>query len=389
MADVPISEPLHDRLEQLVAVLDERGHPTTVAAQVSDAVTAHLERLVGDPDHPLPPTEFTKLGSDQPAQAVLRQDSDLGFVVVEPFTYASAGGGPTWTVPAGMHTDLASVPTWLTWLVPRYGRHTLSALVHDLHQDPAHAVTSWRADEVFRDSMRAAGVPFVRRWAMWSAVATRTLFGKDDWSWPGRILVIVWLAAYGVGVGLLGWAWLLREAIDHGPALAAGEVAVILVAAVLAVLQDRTRTDAAGCVVPARLARGARTLFPVAAGLVIGWSVLAAGVLAARGDTWAPAIQLALVASPVVTSVVWWVWQRRTHRVGLISGVAVSLLAVPGLLVVWAVLVYRAAEAFAGLAGKGDVPVSRGEWRVRFTEAGILGPTRSGGDGGVASPDPG
>ena len=50
---------------------------------VDDALRTHVQRLAGQPDDP-PATEFRKMGSDRRAQAVLRQDTDLGFVVVEP-----------------------------------------------------------------------------------------------------------------------------------------------------------------------------------------------------------------------------------------------------------------------------------------------------------------
>src|SRR5690242_3006060 len=34
-------------------------------------------------------------------------------------------------VPVDFLTDLASVPRWLTWLVPRYGEYTRAAVIHD------------------------------------------------------------------------------------------------------------------------------------------------------------------------------------------------------------------------------------------------------------------
>src|SRR4051794_29917086 len=49
--------------------------------------------------------------------------------LVEPLGYQ--GREQMFTVEAGFTTDFASVPQALTWLVPRYGRYTKAAILHD------------------------------------------------------------------------------------------------------------------------------------------------------------------------------------------------------------------------------------------------------------------
>ena len=118
--------------------------------------------------------------------------------------------------PARFTTDLTSVPSVLTWLVPRSGRHLPAALVHDaLVGGPAGSGESGaasyvseggvvldrvEADRVFRDAMADTGTGVVRRWLAWSAVTLVTL-----WVAPPRprgwyrvvpfatLLLVVWL----------------------------------------------------------------------------------------------------------------------------------------------------------------------------------------------------
>lgn len=149
-------------------------------------------------------------------------------------------------------TDLASVPRLLTWLVPRYGTYTKAAVLHDyLCQNvgkdtievlPTQTATVERtaepgerdlipvadrsdADEVFRLVMTELGVPWLRRWLMWSAVSWATLatslrFGRASRPvvpWIGRAILLaavvgtvlfIWSGAIGSFVGSSsGWGW--------------------------------------------------------------------------------------------------------------------------------------------------------------------------------------
>ena len=118
--------------------------------------------------------------------------------------------------PATFFTDLTSVPTILTWLVPRTGEHLPAALLHDgLISRPGepdnylstehHAVDRVEADRVFRDAMADRGTGLVRRWLIWSAVTLGTIFGSNElemgrpmqWRYrltmAGTLLVVVYV----------------------------------------------------------------------------------------------------------------------------------------------------------------------------------------------------
>lgn len=80
-------------------------------------------------------------------------------------------------VPAGMRTDLASVPFWGRWLVGRVGPHLEASILHDWlyiawrHADDVRP-TGWRryfADRVMLAGMAAAGMGW-RRWLVYGAV---------------------------------------------------------------------------------------------------------------------------------------------------------------------------------------------------------------------------
>lgn len=86
------------------------------------------------------------------------------------------------TVPAGMLTDLASVPWFARWLVGRVGRHLEAAIIHDFlyvaHRwDGDQAVQRAKrgfADKLMYQAMRDAGVNMVAAFAIYLAVR---LFG--------------------------------------------------------------------------------------------------------------------------------------------------------------------------------------------------------------------
>ncbi len=122
-------------------------------------------------------------------------------------------------VPADLgsfETDLTSVPTIFTWLVPRTGRHLPPALLHDglVHgrDEPptylsveGHVLDRVAADRVFRAAMRDTDTGPVRSWLVWSAVTLSTIWrGSASWS-PARHLRYR-LAALGtlVVVAVLG-----------------------------------------------------------------------------------------------------------------------------------------------------------------------------------------
>lgn len=110
-------------------------------------------------------------------------------------------------------TDFASVPQFLGWFERSYGRHTLAAILHDnlivdAPNDGAFG-SDTLADSFFRDMIRAADVPYLKRWLMWTAVAARTRWavgGHRRWS------VIIWAILGVLGVGASAYAlvaWLM------------------------------------------------------------------------------------------------------------------------------------------------------------------------------------
>ena len=109
-------------------------------------------------------------------------------------------------VPEGMTTDFASVPRVFVWFLPRYGRYTKAAILHDYlwrEAVPAGELTLAEADGIFRRAMWELGVPFLRRWMMWGAVRIGALVkpgGRKGWlrdSW--RVLPLLLLALPIVG----------------------------------------------------------------------------------------------------------------------------------------------------------------------------------------------
>jgi len=150
----------------------------------------------------------------------LRAVTDTTWELITPITYV--GKVDTFVVPKGSHTDLASVPGVLTWLVPRYGRYTKSAILHDFLWRTG-PVSRSDADGIFRRSMRELGVPILRRWAMWAAVRAASTFkrkpGETDSSLRTKAAIvgigaaatpIVAVPAAAVSVALLE-AWLLEH----------------------------------------------------------------------------------------------------------------------------------------------------------------------------------
>lgn len=99
------------------------------------------------------------------------------------------GRAESFEVHEGSPTDFASVPKVFVWFLPRYGRYTRAAVLHDYlwRQRASTGAMKWHdADGVFRRAMRELGVPFLQRWIMWSAVRWASL--KNGPAWRDRRL---------------------------------------------------------------------------------------------------------------------------------------------------------------------------------------------------------
>ena len=208
-------------------------------------------------------------------------------------------------------TDLTSVPSVFTWLVPRSGRHLPAALVHDaLVSDPpayvgSPAVPRPAADRVFRDAMADTGTGVVRRWLAWSAVTLATTWLAPPRPWhrwvpPASLLLVAWL----------GWCatWdLLDRAAPLAPGvpwipegawpaeLLAGAAAAVVVPLLLAGLWGRFA--AAGAILGVGLAALLHVTVAVGALTLVYQGV---EVVATRLPRLAAVLALAVVAGAAV-----------------------------------------------------------------------------------------
>lgn len=133
------------------------------------------------------------------AEVVVEQVDDSNWKVREPFDYQ--GKSEVFHVPVEQQTDFASVPRLFVWFLPRYGRYTKAAILHDyLWRERAshHTLDYIDADGTFRRAMRDLGVPFLKRWIMWGAVRWGALCkpgGRKGWLREApRVLLVTALA---------------------------------------------------------------------------------------------------------------------------------------------------------------------------------------------------
>src|SRR6266702_7526184 len=163
----------------------------------------------------------------------VRQVDDQDWSTLRALTYHAST--EDFVVPTDQGTDFASVPRVFVWFIPRYGRYTKAAILHDYLcriSVPAARITRIEADGIFRQAMRELGVPFLRRWIMWAAVrlgALTSAAGREKWwteAWrvaqiaavalpvvaPAAAVIVITLSVFSV-VELL--AWFLLKA-THG-----------------------------------------------------------------------------------------------------------------------------------------------------------------------------
>lgn len=140
-------------------------------------------------------------------------DKPGSYVVVDPITYVDQGGRE-WTIPrrsdVPFETDLASIPAFATWLVPKDGSHTPGALIHDAmvlkdQEEPNYAppvprIGAEEADRIFRQAMQHLGVRLIRRWLMWTAVSIRSFWVAPGKFWVRRAMLfpLAWFLYFGV-----------------------------------------------------------------------------------------------------------------------------------------------------------------------------------------------
>src|SRR5262249_12521407 len=153
----------------------------------------------------------------------------------ESFSYRA--GQETFTVPAGFVTDFASVPRVFVWLLPRYGRWTQAAILHDYLRGVARTgrIRKSDADNIFNRAMRQLNVPSLRRWVMWAGV--RFAAGPTSWL-DGGVVDLVRMIA----IGLPAVTFVAVPALAVLAALIVGAVAEFVTYPVLACLhRDRAK----------------------------------------------------------------------------------------------------------------------------------------------------
>jgi Protein of unknown function (DUF1353) len=141
------------------------------------------------------------LGDSRP---LVKQISDRDWEVAQTLTYR--GESDEFVVPTGMPTDFASVPRPFVWFLPRYGRYTRAAILHDYLWrfrvgSDTQPVSRRDADGLFRRVMRELNVPFLRRWIMWGAVRWAALFkpdGRKGWLRDAPKVLLVTIVAVPV-----------------------------------------------------------------------------------------------------------------------------------------------------------------------------------------------
>ena len=167
------------------------------------------------------------IGDDKP---LLRQIGDATWMLAEPLKYEAKY--ETFDIPENFETDLASVPRPLVWLVPRYGRYTKCAILHDWLWRRT-AVHKADANGIFRRAMREEGVSVVHRWMMWAAVGlastlkeptkirrrdTPHIIGLFLVGLPSGAFVVIPFVVVSGWIGLFyvvdGAGWLIDRAIN-------------------------------------------------------------------------------------------------------------------------------------------------------------------------------
>lgn len=160
---------------------------------------------------------------------IARQVGDNDWQLHAPLKYQ--GNRDEFEVPSGEETDFASIPGPIQWLLPKSGRYTKAAVLHDYlcKNGPKLGVNRKDADGLFRRCMRELEVPFLRRWTMWGGVRAASLFQSRFKDGPGDLLQVVLVLAYpGIFVllaGILVWLLLLWFAMLE--AIAAGVLGVL------------------------------------------------------------------------------------------------------------------------------------------------------------------
>ena len=174
---------------------------------------------------PLPGAEEARSGRPRgfpPGSTVdVRQVDDQDWETLRVLTYHATK--EDFEVPVHDRTDFASVPRVFVWFIPRYGRYTKAAILHDYLCSvavPAGRISRIDADGIFRQAMRELGVPFLRRWIMWAAVRLGALTapaGRKKWwteAWRVALIAAVALPVVTPAAVVIAISFLVFNVID-------------------------------------------------------------------------------------------------------------------------------------------------------------------------------
>ena len=139
-----------------------------------------------------------------PLDVRLLDDQEERWMLLASLSYRSAILRAQLTVPAGLITDMASIPKWFFIYLTFGGRAKRPAVLHDfLYQLHLPGVDQEQADAVFDEAMQVIGEPTWAEKAIWLGV---TIGGAAAWATgPARRLILNPLLDVGTaGLEMLG-----------------------------------------------------------------------------------------------------------------------------------------------------------------------------------------
>lgn len=179
-----------------------------------DHPAGHLGLIQRDPKEFLVTTAFRFTDAEieqdlfDQLRAAGRSDDDARRAIDDARTFTPTDENPT---------DLASIPIYMRWFANPYGLHTLAAILHDelitKEVNGGALGSDTLADRFFRRMMGRAGVPWLKRWIMWAAVALRSRFAAGG---HRRLSVVLWVVLAAIGISsfvvavgelLFDWEW--------------------------------------------------------------------------------------------------------------------------------------------------------------------------------------
>jgi Protein of unknown function (DUF1353) len=254
-------------------------------------------------------------GADAPDSTRAGLQADGGKVIVPPHD--------------GGRTDLASVPSFMWWLVASYGNHTRAALLHDalvVDEDGVEPpIPRTAADRLLLSALREPGqqkAGAFRHWLMWAAASVFGTMRSPAWLRPAGLAISVF-ATWGLLIAALLWMWPELWPDTWGQALVA--LAVVPVFLVVMGSSWRAGANLAGGWLPTALMAAPVVILLVIAGSGRAfWLLLGVLALILFGHAWGLAVDRTLR---------WRLWP--TALVGLpIAAIPVGLIFL-SILLVW------------------------------------------------------